>query len=62
MSDKENKKEPTADAVKPKKEPKAGLGNEHYFLTGEVVEVKGMKYICKEVRGVELILARKDFK
>lgn len=49
-------------APKPKDAKEGELGNEHLFLAGEEVELKGLKFVCKEVRGVDLVLARKDFK
>jgi len=38
------------------------LGNEHHYIVGEELEVKGLAYVVKEVKGVDLVLARKDFK
>lgn len=48
----------------PKKEvkilpPKA---NEEIFRVGEEVEVSKTKFIVKQIKGVDLILARKDYR
>jgi len=44
------------------KDSKEELGNEHHFLVGDEAEIKGLKFLVKDIRGVDLILARKDFK
>lgn len=41
---------------------KAPMANEQLFKVGSVVEVEETKFVVKEVKGVDLILARKDYK
>lgn len=36
--------------------------NMAFFKVGDEVELKGLSFVCKTVRGVELILSRKDFR
>lgn len=54
--------EKKVEAHKPEKVKAADLPNEHSFLKGEELEVKGLKFLVKEVKGVDVVLARKDFK
>lgn len=49
-------------APAPKDAKPESLGNEHHFLVGDEVELKKLAFVVKEVKGVDLVLARKDFK
>lgn len=54
----------SAKAKKPLEEKKAvkDIANEAYFAVGDVVKVKDLDFVVHEVKAIDLILKRKDFK
>jgi hypothetical protein len=64
--EKEEEKPPEIKKEAPKKEaPKAkevAKPNSSLFMAGEEHEICGVKFLVKEIKGIDVIFARKDYK
>jgi len=56
MAKKQEKKEETKVSMKNLK------SNEELFRVGNEVEIEKTKFLVKEIKGIDVILARKDYK
>ena len=56
---KEEKKAAPKKAAAKKESPKS---NEELVMLGQEVEVAGEKFLVKQIKGIDLIISRKDYK